>query len=78
MIFLIFLVLFLLFIWLQNSLSNKGETLANLYAVEADLTLQNQLLGKKLAEELSLRRMAEKAKDLGFIPIKSVQVITTY
>ncbi len=60
-------------IWTVNRLASYGVEINNLEKAKSDLSIENQLLEKKIAEKQSLRVNEKISKNLGFERIKNFQ-----
>lgn len=62
--------------WVVNSLSTYSDKLSELEAKKAQLQLSNQLIKNEIAAEGGLNLVDQRAKSVGFEPIKSLEYIS--
>lgn len=62
-------------IWTVNRLATLGQQLSSLDQAKASLTLENQVLENKIAQDSSLQKIESESKDLGLQPTKNIQYL---
>lgn len=61
--------------WVVNSLSSYGDKLSDLEREKAKLELENQVLKNELASQAALKLVEQRAKSVGFEPIRTLEYI---
>lgn len=73
--FLIFGLLILVEIWVNNTAISYGEKFDNISNLQAVLQMENQLLENEIAKYSSLNEISESATAIGLIKPKNVQYL---
>lgn len=60
------IVVFVLEIWIANRLSTNGQQIQDIKKNQSDLILENQVLENLIAENMSLSKIEQRARNLGF------------
>lgn len=60
------IVVFILEIWVANRLATNGKQIQDIKKSQSDLILENQILENLIAQNMSLSKIEQKARNLGF------------
>lgn len=71
----VFLVLMITEIWVNNNVVTYGEKFERLSVLAKSLNLENQILENEIAKRQALNNIASKSAELGFSEPESIQYI---
>lgn len=69
------LILIVLEIWVNNNMVLYGEKFEKISQLQRILKMENQILENEIAKNASLKNLASKSAELGFIKPETVQYI---